>query len=298
MHRGEREANGEVSFCIEWGGKPEIIFGNLREQNFDDIWNGEKRKQIIEHVNSCMLHKRCPPVCVLHEMNMIFDGLKKLLKENKGKQIKEWVESERKKGNPNHWKFLYPAEVNVAVDRKHVPDIELMAVIKDGKLGFWYKNGSNLLSTREELMLNRAFLCWMNDRGYVSDTAIPVTIRHGMKAVAESSLSGIVINRAVFEVEKHIKRTSDSQLFFDGVVWHEGEHYKMYFSEENDAGGENSLEEIVQTETLKFFEKNKEVKNATLRVLDESNNNNIVGSAWVRKIKAFGLNSGIAGRAI
>lgn len=46
-------ADGEVYPCWRmWGKGKEFSFGSIYEQTFEEIWKGEKRRAIIEHINS------------------------------------------------------------------------------------------------------------------------------------------------------------------------------------------------------------------------------------------------------
>lgn len=53
------QANGDIVTCCDSRGIPEYVFGNIREQSFDDIWKGEKRKQIMGN----LLLKKCSQIC-------------------------------------------------------------------------------------------------------------------------------------------------------------------------------------------------------------------------------------------
>lgn len=283
--------NGEVSYCIEWGGNPEIVFGNLRDQSFEEIWQGEKRKQVVEHVNSCMVHKRCPPVCAVHEMNIIFHELKKLIEKGKHKEVENWIKEEKSKGLPNHWKFLYPSRVKPKAANEKISPVNVMVEILGKDISFNYVDKKNRLSSREEAILSRAFKNWINSVDEQSFKRIPLCIDYNLKDAGNTTPAGISINREVLNVDQKEKQQplSDASLFVEGVVWHEGEHYRMYFFSRYEGRDSTFLEEIVQRNTLEFFEKNSNVKDATLRVLDKKNDNGIVGQVWIRQINDYHL---------
>lgn len=51
------DAHGDVVPCNIFYGKEEYTYGNINEQSFDSIWNGDRRKEIIEKIakdNHCM----------------------------------------------------------------------------------------------------------------------------------------------------------------------------------------------------------------------------------------------------
>jgi hypothetical protein len=55
-------------------GIKEFSYGDLRKKSFKDIWNSEKRKEVIKRLNL----SKCPPVCRNHDINKIlFDISKK-----------------------------------------------------------------------------------------------------------------------------------------------------------------------------------------------------------------------------
>jgi len=43
---------GEVSTCVRFDPKREMVIGNLNDQTFEEIWNGDKRKNLLmQHLN-------------------------------------------------------------------------------------------------------------------------------------------------------------------------------------------------------------------------------------------------------
>lgn len=59
------EATGDVYHCSQTRGMPDFKLGNINEQSFKEIWNSEKRKEVIENINV----EKCQPVCRCHWMN-------------------------------------------------------------------------------------------------------------------------------------------------------------------------------------------------------------------------------------
>jgi len=45
------DTDGEVYPCFRYWGEKEFSYGNLHEKSFEDIWKGEKRKEIEEYTN-------------------------------------------------------------------------------------------------------------------------------------------------------------------------------------------------------------------------------------------------------
>ena len=56
-----------VYLCPLYRGKPQYSFGNVGQNTFKEIWNGESRKKLMEAINPC---KDCLPKCSRHLSNM------------------------------------------------------------------------------------------------------------------------------------------------------------------------------------------------------------------------------------
>jgi len=66
------EPDGNVYLCIDHGGNPDFIIGNIYEDTFDDIWASEKRLNAIENID---LVSACPAGCFLDETNVVLHQL-------------------------------------------------------------------------------------------------------------------------------------------------------------------------------------------------------------------------------
>lgn len=62
-------ANGEVYPCNNFVGNKNFSFGNISTQNFEDIWQGEKRKSIIEMIEERWNVNKCRESCRIDEIN-------------------------------------------------------------------------------------------------------------------------------------------------------------------------------------------------------------------------------------
>lgn len=69
------DAKGSLWPCIVFMGKEELSYGNIHEENFVQIWEGERRKKIVEFFNQMDLEKNCRELCRLDEMNKYLDEL-------------------------------------------------------------------------------------------------------------------------------------------------------------------------------------------------------------------------------
>ena len=70
------DAKGNLWPCIVFMGKEELKYGNLNEESFVDIWEGERRKRIIAYFMQMDLEKNCRELCRLDEMNLYLNELK------------------------------------------------------------------------------------------------------------------------------------------------------------------------------------------------------------------------------
>ena len=70
------DAKGNLWPCIVFMGKDELKYGNLNEESFVDIWEGNHRKEIIEYFMNMDLEKNCRELCRLDEMNRYLNELK------------------------------------------------------------------------------------------------------------------------------------------------------------------------------------------------------------------------------
>ena len=70
------DAKGNLWPCIVFMGKDELKYGNLNEESFVDIWEGEHRKEIVNYFMQMNLEKNCRELCRLDEMNRYLDELK------------------------------------------------------------------------------------------------------------------------------------------------------------------------------------------------------------------------------
>lgn len=70
------DAKGNVWPCIAHIGTEEFCYGNIYEQTFEEIWEGNRRQQIIQKLNGLDINKICREACRLDEINKYLDELK------------------------------------------------------------------------------------------------------------------------------------------------------------------------------------------------------------------------------
>lgn len=69
------DAGGNLWPCIVFMGKEELSYGNINEESFVKIWEGDRRKKIIEYFDHMDLEKKCRELCRLDEMNKYLNDL-------------------------------------------------------------------------------------------------------------------------------------------------------------------------------------------------------------------------------
>lgn len=70
------DAKGNLWPCIVFMGRKGFSYGNLNEETFVQIWEGEKRQKLIDYFMQMDLEKNCREICRLDEMNKYLDELK------------------------------------------------------------------------------------------------------------------------------------------------------------------------------------------------------------------------------
>lgn len=70
------DAAGSVWPCVAHIGVPEFCYGNIYEQTFEEIWAGERRRQVVEKMAALDINALCREACRLDEINKYLDELK------------------------------------------------------------------------------------------------------------------------------------------------------------------------------------------------------------------------------
>ena len=70
------DAKGNVWPCVAHIGNSKYCFGNIYEQEIDEIWESNKRKNIVESLRQQDINKICREACRLDEINKYLDELK------------------------------------------------------------------------------------------------------------------------------------------------------------------------------------------------------------------------------
>ncbi len=70
------DAKGNLWPCIVFMGKDNLKYGNLNEESFVEIWEGDHRKEIVDYFMNMDLETNCRELCRLDEMNRYLEELK------------------------------------------------------------------------------------------------------------------------------------------------------------------------------------------------------------------------------
>ena len=70
------DARGNVWPCVAHIGAKELCYGNIYEQSFMQIWEGQKRQGIIEQLKQLDINQVCREACRLDEINKYLNTLK------------------------------------------------------------------------------------------------------------------------------------------------------------------------------------------------------------------------------
>ncbi len=70
------DAKGNLWPCIVFMGREELKYGNINENSFVEIWEGERRKRVADYFMDMDLEENCRELCRLDEMNRYLDQLK------------------------------------------------------------------------------------------------------------------------------------------------------------------------------------------------------------------------------
>ncbi len=70
------DAHGDLYACSAFLGKKDFVYGNIHKQTFRDIWEGQKRKNIVNKLSKNWDIKKCREVCRLDEINRYLWNLK------------------------------------------------------------------------------------------------------------------------------------------------------------------------------------------------------------------------------
>ena len=70
------DAQGNVWPCVAHIGNEEFLYGNINEQTFEEIWEGRRRQEVVDKINSLDINKVCRESCRLDEINKYLYELK------------------------------------------------------------------------------------------------------------------------------------------------------------------------------------------------------------------------------
>ncbi len=70
------DSAGNIWPCVAHIGTEGFCYGNINEQTFKEIWEGNQRQEVIKKLNDLNINKVCREACRLDEINKYLDELK------------------------------------------------------------------------------------------------------------------------------------------------------------------------------------------------------------------------------
>ncbi len=70
------DSKGNVWPCVSHIGTEGFCYGNINEQTFKEVWEGDRRKEVINMIWSKDIHEICQTTCRLDEINRYLNELK------------------------------------------------------------------------------------------------------------------------------------------------------------------------------------------------------------------------------
>ena len=70
------DSKGNVWPCVAHIGDGDFFFGNINEQSFDEIWEGEQRQKALKLLDDKDLSSICQSACRLDEINKYLNEIR------------------------------------------------------------------------------------------------------------------------------------------------------------------------------------------------------------------------------
>ena len=88
--------DGTVYNCAELGLDPRVAIGNLLTQSLSEIWQSQRRQEVMDFIDKDGLHSLCPPICLYYELNSLFEKLDEALRADDGQryEVLEWIDEQ------------------------------------------------------------------------------------------------------------------------------------------------------------------------------------------------------------
>lgn len=84
--------NGDVQLCSDSYGNPDYTIGNLFDQDLADIWNSQRRSDVLAKINEKKCYQTtCPHNSRGHHHNRVFHQIERLRKQGQIEIARRWV---------------------------------------------------------------------------------------------------------------------------------------------------------------------------------------------------------------
>ena len=103
----ELHPNGDIFLCSERYGNPDYRIGNVFRESLTDIWQGNRRADVLRQVNGKHCYSTsCPHQSRGHHLNRIFQQIEDRRREGRIDEVRAWVEELRRVTEPTIPYFL------------------------------------------------------------------------------------------------------------------------------------------------------------------------------------------------
>lgn len=99
--------NGDIQLCSDSYGNPEYTVGNLFESSLAEVWASDRRRRVLEEVNSrrCFA-TTCPHNSRGHHYNRVFHQVERMRDAGRMEEVERWVRDLRDTTLPLHHSFF------------------------------------------------------------------------------------------------------------------------------------------------------------------------------------------------
>lgn len=93
---GEIRHNGEVQLCSDSYGNPDFTIGNIFDQDLDEIWASDRRREVLASRNDAKcLDTFCPHNSRGHHHNRVFHQIEQMRSEGRMNEVRRWIDDLR-----------------------------------------------------------------------------------------------------------------------------------------------------------------------------------------------------------
>ena len=104
----EVTANGDMVLCSDRYGNPDYFIGNLAVHGLEELWDGERRREVLRSVEQTSCFRRqCPRNGRGFQLNRVFHRIERFRREGRIAEVRAWIDDLRRVlARPSHPFFL------------------------------------------------------------------------------------------------------------------------------------------------------------------------------------------------